>query len=258
MMHKNHTDSKCATRDRGFTLVELAISLMVIGLLIGGILKGQELIDNAAITRTVRTFKTYQTAMTMFIGRYEALPGDISNPQAVIPECTAAPCNVAGDDNGVVFMNNAADPTVLTPFIEGWASGGSLGEVQRFFLHLQKAGLISGVDPNGTPSGSPFRYGYELPQAPFEGTGFFAYSIAKKVHLDWTGTYPGGGAVQGMMARPWHARAVDAKLDDGRPSTGDFRAPLTTSCVETVSGVVQYVRNNTVGLNACEPVFKIE
>lgn len=114
-----------STSTKGFTLVELAIALMVIGLLIGGVLKGQELIENARVTQTIRDIKGYDAAALIFNNTYGALPGDIKKPQR-IPGCTEAVCNIPGNGNGRI------------------GDDGSGYEVSNFFPHLGKAGMING------------------------------------------------------------------------------------------------------------------
>lgn len=64
------------TRQAGFTLVEIAIVLVIIGLLLGGVLKGQELIENSRIKSIVNDMKAIQAAYNGYIDRYKALPGD--------------------------------------------------------------------------------------------------------------------------------------------------------------------------------------
>ena len=73
----------------GFTLVELAIVMIIIGLLIGGILKGQELINNARVSSSVTQIKGAEAAINTFRDKYAALPGDIANAAARLPNCGA-------------------------------------------------------------------------------------------------------------------------------------------------------------------------
>src|SRR3990172_13141075 len=79
---------------KGFTLVELALVMVIIGLLIGGILKGQQLVTNARATSTVSQTRQIEAATTTFQDSYGALPGDM-NGVGKIPGCTAA-CNIPG------------------------------------------------------------------------------------------------------------------------------------------------------------------
>jgi prepilin-type N-terminal cleavage/methylation domain-containing protein len=64
------------SRQSGFTLVEIAIVLVIIGLLLGGVLKGQEMIENAKIKSVVNDMKAIQAAYNAYIDRYKAIPGD--------------------------------------------------------------------------------------------------------------------------------------------------------------------------------------
>jgi len=79
---------------KGFTLVELAIVMTIIGLLIGGILKGQELMENARVTATVAQIKSYEAAMTSFKDMYQSVPGDMLNAGTRLQGCpTVNACN---------------------------------------------------------------------------------------------------------------------------------------------------------------------
>src|SRR5437660_1073388 len=96
----------------GFTLLELSIVLVIIGLLIGGIFVGQSLIHNAQLNAVISEFNRYQTAVQSFKQQYNTLPGDMSNATsfwgsaggtgsdatcAVVVSTTAATCNGNGD-----------------------------------------------------------------------------------------------------------------------------------------------------------------
>src|SRR5512146_3221329 len=83
----------------GFTLIEIAIVLVIIGLLLGGVLKGQELITSARVRNLISQQDGIKAAYFGFQDRYRALPGDYPGAQANIPGCGA--CQ-QGDNNGQI------------------------------------------------------------------------------------------------------------------------------------------------------------
>ena len=99
------------TKQAGFTLVEIAIVLVIIGLLLGGILKGQEMITQAKIKNVVNDFNGITAAMNSYQDRYRALPGDDLNAG------TRWAGGVSGNGNGQFtgLYNNllAATPTAI-------------------------------------------------------------------------------------------------------------------------------------------------
>ncbi len=92
----------------GFTLVELAIVMIIIGLLIAGVLKGQALITNAKVTAQVAQFKAVDAATSTFKDMYSALPGDIALATTRLPNCAAC---TNGDGNGVIAQTLSTAPT---------------------------------------------------------------------------------------------------------------------------------------------------
>src|SRR5687767_11620175 len=97
---KEREDKKMKSRQNGFTLVEIAIVLVIIGLLLGGILKGQEMITQAKIKNVIADFSGVSAAYYGYQDRYRAIPGDDSG--ALARWATAAPAPVSGNGNGLV------------------------------------------------------------------------------------------------------------------------------------------------------------
>lgn len=107
----NQTDSR---KEGGFSLVELAVALMVIAALIVMLLKGHDIIQSVRVHQTVKHIKLLEAGIGQFIQRYGQLPGDIPNPEDFIPNCTTANnCLPGGDGNGAV--HNATHEAYL-----GW------------------------------------------------------------------------------------------------------------------------------------------
>ncbi|MBF0621934.1 MAG: prepilin-type N-terminal cleavage/methylation domain-containing protein [Magnetococcales bacterium] len=122
----------------GFTLVEIAIVLIIIGLLVGGVLKGQALIDTARLKRVGTDFSGIATAINSYRDRYMALPGDDSRAS----RWSAVGKEKKGDNNGEIDDN--------------WKTGA--GESQFAWLHMRNAKLINGGEsdesrPNNSLAG---------------------------------------------------------------------------------------------------------
>jgi prepilin-type N-terminal cleavage/methylation domain-containing protein len=115
---------------KGFTLVEIAIVLVIIGLLLGGILKGQEMITQAKIKNVMADFSGISAAYHGYQDRYRRLPGDDSQAAARWTDLTAGAANDDGDGNGVVA---------------GAYNGAGNIESRNFWLHLRKAGFVAGT-----------------------------------------------------------------------------------------------------------------
>src|SRR3990167_1644265 len=90
----------------GFTLIEIAIVLVIIGLLIGGVLKGQELINSAKVKNLATDFKNIPVFIYGYQDKYRAFPGDDSSATTHLGAACAAPC-ANGDGNGVLGSSTA-------------------------------------------------------------------------------------------------------------------------------------------------------
>lgn len=145
-MHRNQT----ARTELGFTLVELAIVMVVIGILIGGIIKGQELMRNARLLSTIAQIKSYQSSIIQFRDVYDSLPGDLPSAVSRLAGCTAGNFCSGGNGDGIV---GAFAPS-WNELLVSQAGVSTVPQVETtlFWKHLSLAGFISGIGPAGNPS----------------------------------------------------------------------------------------------------------
>ncbi len=222
---------------KGFTLVESAIVIVIVGMLVGGILLGNDLIASFKIRSQISQIERYTVAAYTFKSKYNALPGDMKASEVVaagfatIP--TRAGTRAEGDGNSL---------------LEGIYSGG----VRRFLVHGETAwfwvdlsansGLIEGnfksatatptVDDgfwyaNGSPNLSKI-----LPRAKVGDTNFItAYSLATDYHCfviskitGMAGAGNPGNSTNELAMTPQQAYAIDSKMDDGLPQVGRVTA----------------------------------
>ena len=203
-------------RQQGFTLVEIAIVLVIIGLLLGGILKGQEMITQAKIKNVIADFSGVSAAYHGYQDRYRAIPGDDPNAGT---RWTTAPAAQPGDGNGIIAGTyNAACPTV--------AAAGT-AESCLWWDDLRRAGFVSG---NG-------------PQQPFNAvTGQIGVQTGDGAAAPGPTllNVAGGNGFVGLIMCSANlpdkiAIAVDTQMDDGASNQG------------TVRGLIQSAPNPNIG-----------
>ncbi|RKZ63486.1 MAG: prepilin-type cleavage/methylation domain-containing protein [Candidatus Parabeggiatoa sp. nov. 2] len=122
-------------KQAGFTLVEIAIVMVIIGLLLGGVLKGQEMVTNAKVKNLESDVNGITAAVYSYQDRYRALPGDDKKADRFIDITTCT--NLCGDGNRKIALGTAAHAFDST--IDG-------EESRLFWMHLRNAGLVNG-DP---------------------------------------------------------------------------------------------------------------
>lgn len=188
----------------GFTLVEIAIVLVIIGLLLGGVLKGQEMIDNAKVKNAINDIQGVGAAYNSYIDRFRRLPGDDGPALATLTARGGSWVSITtfGNNNGALGIT----PT------DAFAA---TGEEVPFWQHLRAAGFVAG---NPADAGTA-----ALPRNAFNGNVAVAMNttaitgMAQNLSI-CLGQVPGKSA-----------RQLDTQLDDGNPATGTFRATLSTT-----------------------------
>jgi prepilin-type N-terminal cleavage/methylation domain-containing protein len=194
-------------RTQGFTLVEIAIVLVIIGLLLGGILKGQEMITQAKIKNVIADFSGISAAYHGYVDRYKKIPGDDPCAGGTV---AAGSCGTttgrwtgasAGSGNGIVAGK--------------YNSTTAADESRLWWDHLRRAGFVSGVgdqQPFNALSGQIGVQTGDAAATPGPALGGFAGIIVCSANL------PDKIAI-----------ATDTQMDDGVPNTGTVRGITQTS-----------------------------
>jgi prepilin-type N-terminal cleavage/methylation domain-containing protein len=204
------------TKQKGFTLVEIAIVLVIVGLLIGGVLKGQEMITNAKLKRIESDNAGLAAAMFSYQDRYLQLPGDDATATARFDLYTAPSTASKANGNGDGVIGGVWNVSVLSG---AWDDGETATqESSKFFGHLRAAGIIAGG--SGTdPTRSTNAYG-----------GLIGIQNGA---LDMAGHVIVFGQIEGAISR-----ILEARLDDSSATTGRIQSNESTDNSMIVGGAL--------------------
>ncbi len=214
---------------KGFTLIELSIVLVIIGLIVGGVLVGQDLIKAAEIRATVAQVEKYNAAVNTFRTKYNGIPGDLADGTAAAFGLYSAMDGTDGQGDGDGLVEGDAAAQV------------NLGESLAFWRHLSDTTLVEGAfggaltaagavaaDTTAATVGS-----YLPPGKVGRGNYFNANSdsgVNYYVLMGTTVITTAAGATTYVNAlTPVESYNVDTKLDDGAPNTGIVIARGTTA-----------------------------
>lgn len=208
------------TNSAGFSIVELAIALMVVGILAGAALKGAEVIRNSRLSSTYIETQTIASALKNFADKYHALPGDMKNATTRLIGCDNIPvnsCQNGNGDNQIGDIDNAEDP-----------------EYTLFWYHLTASKMLQAVNLDAPIT--PRAFGRTQAEAP-AGGGFSILTQSGEwedtlnanvdgLYLFWVGN-PDGNTLytaDSFVVSPHDALFLDTKFDDGKPVSGNIRA----------------------------------
>lgn len=235
-LHESHK------AEEGFTLIELSIVLVIIGLIVGGVLVGQDLIRAAEVRATISQIEKYNTAVNTFRGKYNSLPGDL--PSATATAFGFAARGTApgmGDGNGVV---------------EGSASGAALGynqsgETLSFWVDLTVGNTASPLNINlidgsftsytspsvSAPSISSTTAANYFPAAKLGRSNYIYVYSSNGINYYGIGnvTTTTGALSNSPSMTVNQAYQMDKKVDDGFPAAGNVTATAGTATTENAT-----------------------
>jgi prepilin-type N-terminal cleavage/methylation domain-containing protein len=253
-----------AKTQRGFTLIEMSIVLVIIGLIIGGILKGQELIESSRQKNTISQIDRVKAGITTFIDRFKSYPGDYGR----------ATTNLAaqlgnGNENGNVGAINAD--------VAGLVVGANLlaNENTQFFTHLIAADLLGGgtlvatggtaiacfsgncATPSPHPASAYPQTGLSINYGTHQGTAANTGS-SRQTHWIILSRWAAAGAFPatsgGAALSPERSFQLDSKYDDGIAWEGSIR---TITTVAACGGTATTYTATTTTVD-CNLVFDAE
>lgn len=181
-------------KQAGFTLVEIAIVMVIIGLLLGGVLKGQEIITNARIKNLENDFNGITAAIYSYQDRYRALPGDDEYAKKRFGSSVTVSSDSSKKGNGKVdgLFDSTKDDD----------------ESRIFWTHLRYAGLVAGETDN-----------FNQPLNAFNGkTGVSSENSGSTTPPDMSGVYIGFADIPVNVAI-----IVESRSDDQKPGKGGIQ-----------------------------------
>lgn len=235
---------------QGFSLVELSIVLVILGLLTGGILAGQSLIRAAELRAVSTEHGRFVTAAQTFRDKYFAIPGDFRDATRFwgwqsnsITDCitrSSATVNTAtgvcdGDGDGSVRMNIGASPGIFS-------------ETFQFWRHLAMAGLVEGTYSGVSGANSAIHAVAANSPASRTGgywlTGLRTNSSADEIAIFFGVTHGNMAQLGGLgiasptaaLFSPEEVWNIDTKMDDGRPGRGKVLALRYATCTTAAAG----------------------
>jgi prepilin-type N-terminal cleavage/methylation domain-containing protein len=194
-------------KQNGFTLIELSIVLVIIGLIVGGVVGGQALIKSAKTQNLLREISGIQTGLNAFQLQYDALPGDFSEATDYWPTSEYS-WIASGDGNGKLQWPSAGAPDQ---------------EPLNVFEHMIAADLLSGyVGSLGGTEGSDNLFGSDR-----VGGSHFRIAFADTYNSNMLQLLVEDSDVNDQLnsiLTPAEMKKIDLKFDDGLPVRGDFIA----------------------------------
>ncbi len=235
-------------KNHAFSLVELSIVLVILGLLAGGIMAGQSLIRASELRNASTEYSRFTTAIQTFREKYSALPGDFSSATRYWNRQLASGYCVT-NSGASVGSPGACDGNGDT-IPDGYSGTGTQSEPYQVWRHLSASGLIdgsftgadglttSGCDTTNCPVS-------KVPGGTWSSFSFYPFGTTTEIKPMLELGKNSGGRNSGGIFKPEEAWNIDTKLDDGNPSQGAVRPVVGSTCINGVAASATYKLDTT-------------
>jgi len=234
------------SKKSGFSLLELSIVLVIIGLIAGGIVAGSAMIRAAELRAVITEQSKFTTSVHTFRDKYLGIPGDLRNAGAFwgYPGGSSANCpDTAG--TGTETCDGDGDGILDTA-----PAASEYGEIFTFWQHLANADLIEGVFTGISGSGGVgHAIDGNVPNSKLSGAKWYAFNwntsftsnisvfdgTYTKNSIQFSGMGTGTGSPSTRVLSPEEAWNIDTKTDDGKPATGTWRERRWDECTDAAT-----------------------
>lgn len=215
MLYSSGNSTVNGMMSKGFTLIELSIVLVVVGLLVSAILFGNNIVRNAEITSTIAESQNYLNAIDTFKQTYTQFPGDLGNAYSFWADsCDSTDTNCNGNGNGSIENNNSS----------------SDNEAYRAWQHLYLSEIIP-TTYNGT--GNIVLPSINVPNSQLGGA---SYTFARHDNQNFLQLGGASGTNNNSaILTSIEAQSIDIKIDDGNPTSGSVRGDTGNSSTDCVA-----------------------
>jgi len=210
-----------SSKKSAFSLIELSIVLIVIGLLIAGITGGASLIKSSELRSVMSEARGYAVATNAFYSQYDSLPGDYGTAVGTVST------NVGDDDGTIEFAN---DYDAISEGSIAWYALKQIGAIDDSLTHtISSTSQVPGTNiPSSKIKSAGWIFGYANSQNVVALT-----RATTAATID--GDEPGDGDITAAALLPSDALSIDSKIDDGNADTGKVRTLLNNGSISSTT-----------------------